>query len=290
MSTLGHQAGGIVGFLSNLGKLVDLIRPRITLVIWESGGSPRRRAIFPDYKKGRKPPKLNRYYEDIPDSDGNRIHQVRFLVDTLKHVGVCQMFIEDCEADDVIGFICRNRFNDEKKVIASSDRDFYQLLDENTTIFSFTSDSFVGPADVTSRFNIAPMNFALAKAVTGDPSDAIPGVEGIGFKSLAKRFDLISEQRDIDWLVERSRSLQAASKKPPKLFGQIIDERKLISRNLRVMYLDMAGLSASQIRKIDAAIDSFDPKRNKMHLMRALKDEGLASFDVHSFFSAFKTI
>lgn len=288
MSTLGFQAGGIVGFLNSLSQLVELLRPKLTFVIWEGGGSMRRRAIFPQYKANRRPPKLNRYYEDdIPDSNENRLHQVKVLVKLLGSVPVCQLFIEDCEADDVIGYLCRNRYKEDKKIIASSDRDFYQLIDEQTMVYSLTSKRFIGSAEVTAEFGISPSNFVLAKAVCGDQSDAIPGVKGVGFKTLAKRFDLKTSPIMLNDLITTCEALRVQSN--AKVYSQICENHDLIKRNWRLMYLDISNLAAIQVRKIDAVVDSFKPVKNKMQLMRALIDEGLGAFDSHEFFSSFIT-
>lgn len=289
MTTHGQQAGGIVGFLNALRQLIEEIRPRQTYVIWEGGGSSRRRAIFPEYKSNRRPPKLNRYYEDdIPDSNENRIYQIKTLINVLKSTPICQLFIEDCEADDVIGFLVRNRFKNDKKIIASSDRDFYQLIDENTMIYSWASKKFLGTAEVLKQFNILPENFVLAKAICGDNSDAIPGVSGIGFKTLAKRFDLFSKQVTLNDILIECETKQRESK--VKVFSQISKEVELIKRNWRLMYLDTSNLAAAQVRKIDAVVESFKPSRNKMQMMRTLLDEGLGAFDSHEFFSVFTIV
>lgn len=286
MSTHGHQAGGIVGFLSSLAYMINLMQPESVIIAWEGGGSSRRRAIFPGYKANRRPPRLNRYYEaDIPDSKENRVQQIKFLVDVLKTVPVIQIFVDDCEADDVIGYLCRNRFRNVKKFIASSDRDFYQLLDDKTTIYSLSAKQFIGPKEVKEQFNISPVNFVLAKAVVGDASDGIPGVKGVGFKTIAKRFELVG-----DIMLTVNELLEACAhrdSKSPKIYSQIYENEVLIKRNWRLMYLDVSNLAAVQVRKIDAAIESFRPNKNKMQLMRSLINEGLGSFDAHDFFSAF---
>lgn len=289
MSSHGHQAGGIVGFLGSLAYLTTLTNPRAVYIIWESGGSPRRRAIFPGYKEGRKPPKLNRYYEDdIPDSKENRAHQQLFLTEVLKHVPVCQLFVENCEADDVIGYLSRNTFRDEKKIIASSDRDFYQLLDRNTMVYSWASKKFIGPDEVKAQFNISPSNFVLAKAVCGDVSDNVPGVKGVGFKGLAKRFDLTGDEPiSVPELVKMAKE---KCENGPKIFSSIAQNEELLSRNFRVMYLDTANLAAVQIMRIDSIIQSFKPVRNQIQLMRVLIDEGLGTFDALDFFFAFSKI
>lgn len=289
MSTDGQQAGGIVGFLNSLRHLVEMTMPESVYVVWEGGGSSRRRTLFPEYKAGRKPPRLNRYYEDdIPDSKENRMHQIKVLVETLKSLPVCQLFIEDCEADDVIGYLCRNCFRDKRKLIASSDRDFYQLVDQMTMIYSWASKKFIGFNEVIAEFEISPENFVLAKAVCGDASDAIPGVKGVGFKSLVKRFDLKNALVSLPDLMKLANDGRAQS--DVKIYAQICENESLIKRNWRLMYLDSTNLAASQIRKIEAVVDSFKPTKNKIQLMRTLLDEGLGAYDSHELFSAFSIV
>ena len=129
MSTLGHHAGGTIGFLKAIRYLADKLLPIQIIVVWEGGGSPRRRAIFPEYKARRKPPKLNRFYgEDIPDSVENRDYQIALAIELLKNAPIMQVYVSDCEADDVIGYLAKYKLKDEECVIVSSDKDFYQLL------------------------------------------------------------------------------------------------------------------------------------------------------------------
>ncbi len=288
MSIHGHQAGGIVGFLNALGILIQELHPSAVYVVWEGGGSLRRKAIFPGYKQNRKPPKLNRYYEDdIPDSNENRVHQIRFLVDALKHTAVCQIFVDNCEADDVIGYLCRNSLKESKKIIASSDRDYFQLLDENTMMYSWSSKKFLGPDEVVKEFNISPENFVLAKAICGDPSDNIPGIKGIGFKTLAKRFDLSKDCVSIQDILEICKNSHSKSH---KIYSQIYENIDVIKRNWKLMYLDVNNLAALQIRRIDSIVESFKPTKNKMQLMKMLHDEGLTTFNVQELFSSFSLL
>ena len=63
MSDAGVHVGGWIGFLRSLRLLAEKIAPSQIIVAWEGGGSPRRRAIFADYKSNRRPQKLNRFYE-----------------------------------------------------------------------------------------------------------------------------------------------------------------------------------------------------------------------------------
>ena len=105
MSQNGEHLGGFVGFLKGIRLLSERCSPEQIVVVWEGGGSARRRAIFSEYKQGRRPQKLNRYYDDIPDTISNRNKQVALLVEALKYVPIRQIYVTDCEADDAIAYL-----------------------------------------------------------------------------------------------------------------------------------------------------------------------------------------
>ena len=103
MNESGEHVGGFLGFLKSLGYLCERTLPKEVIVVWEGGGSPRRRAILKDYKDRRRPYKMNRYYGDeIPDTFENRNKQISLVVEALGNVPVRQIYVEDCEADDII--------------------------------------------------------------------------------------------------------------------------------------------------------------------------------------------
>ena len=187
----GQHVGGIVGFLYAISSFSEQYGPSKVIVVWEGGGSKRKRDIYKDYKQKRRPAKLNRQYKEIPDSIENRNYQVAFLVNILSLLPICQIYGDECEADDAIGYICKYRLKDKRKLIISSDKDFYQLLDKKTIIYSPTWKKLVTSKEVKSKFKISPENFCLVKAICGDKSDNIPGVKGAGFKTVSKRFSFL---------------------------------------------------------------------------------------------------
>ena len=135
MSKNGEQIGGIVGFFNNTTRLIERINPERVYVIWEGGGSQRKRAIYPEYKNGKKPVKMNRYYEDIPDSLTNRDFQIKTLIALLNKFPITQIYVEGSEADDAIGYMVKYKLSKQNSIIVSSDHDFYQLISKNVIIF-----------------------------------------------------------------------------------------------------------------------------------------------------------
>jgi DNA polymerase-1 len=283
MTSNGQQAGGIVGFISSLEKIMRETLPTQVIVVWESGGSSRKRAIFPGYKQNRRPAKLNRFYEDdIPDTVENRNWQLVTLTQILKLLPMCQVYVPDCEADDVIGYISRYRVGANRLTIASSDRDFYQLLSDRVQIFSIGSKRIVTDQTLLSDMSISAQNFCLAKCVVGDDSDNIPGVKGVGFKTLAKRLPRFAGTDDysIDDLVSDCRS--AGSK--VKSLAAAASSEDLIRRNWRLCYLDVANIAGTQIEKVNGILDAYEPVRNKLGAKRILAAEGLPAAGIDSLF------
>ena len=287
MSDNGSHAGGIVGFMKNIRLLCEKINPSEAIIVWEGGGSVRRRAIFKDYKLGRKPPKMNRYYEDdIPDSTQNRNYQISLLVKLLNFVPVRQVYVGDCEADDVIGHLIKNRLNKSNVVIVSSDKDYYQLLSSSITQWSPGQKKMITPEIVKDKFGVSVTNFCTARSIIGDKSDNIDGVRGAGFKTLVKRFPELEHEEFISVgdIIRLAKIRGEGSK--IKMFTRICDSSDVVQRNWRLMYLDTVNLSATHIEKISNIFNTSTFSRNKIGLMRLLIQEGLTSFDADSFFMA----
>ncbi len=289
MSAHGYQMGGAIGFLKTLRRLVLEQQPSAIYVAWEGGGSQRRRSIYPDYKMNRKPSKLNRFYDDdIPDTQDNEKHQVIALLSMLKCVPVCQIYVSDCEGDDVVAYLCRGLMRNVSKVIASSDKDLYQLLDAETKIYSLHKKTYVTEPDVLVEFRVRAQNFALAKALCGDPSDNVPGIKGLGFKTVAKMYPFLGTEQDI--LLQEVLDYAAAHQDDSIVHRRVTEQQDDVKRNWRLVFLDGSMLSATQQSSVDHLVSTFKPRVDRMGLVKQLVKEGIGDFDVESFFYAFNCI
>jgi 5'-3' exonuclease len=284
MSDQGNHVGGFVGFLKAIRLLCEKINPSKVIIAWEGGGSARRRAIFPEYKQGRRPQKLNRFYSDIPDTYHNRDNQVTLIIESLRHVPVVQIYVADCEADDVIGYIVKHKLKDQKCVIVSSDKDLYQLLSDTVVQWSPGQKLFITSRHVREKFGVHHTNFCTTRCFTGDPSDGIPGIARAGFKSLSKRIEILRDKEDVSVDDVVSYAEAELEKKQLLLYANIVENAEVARRNWKIMFLGTSNLAAHQIEKINYTIDTFEPKRNKIELMRMMLREGIQNFDVDSFF------
>jgi len=288
MSEHGHHVGGTLGFLKSLGSYARRFSPDRIIVVWEGGGSPRRRALLSEYKANRKPVRLNRsdIYEDIPDSAENFNYQVAATTKLLAHAPVEQIYVSDCEADDVIGYLAKNSLEGEV-IIASSDKDFYQLLSPSVSMYSPTKKKIITHEDVREQHDISPTNFATARSFVGDNSDNICGVRGVGLKSLAKRFPMLRNDDFVscDDIIKLCRDVPES--KRIKFHKGIIEAEQIIKRNWKLMYLDVSNLSADQVLKIKQKSQYKRPNADKIGMIRSLVEEGInmpTAFDPHKFF------
>jgi len=290
MAETGEHVGGFLGFLGGLGNLCEKFKPSRIIVVWESGGSIKKRGVDPTYKNGRRPPTLNRYYgDDIPSTAENHNMQVSLLAKALTHLPVTQIYVRDCEADDIIGYLSRYTFKPARTVLVSSDRDLYQLIDDRVQQWSPGQKKMITRQDVIDKFGVSSENFISARVFIGDPGDNIKGVKGVGFKTMSKWFPELSGSSFVSYknIVEAAKILHYDKK--GKTIGSIASAHNLAEKNWKLMYLDTSQLAASQIQKIESQLEK-QGKSNKMGLMRLLLQSGMQKFDINRYFLAINSV
>jgi len=282
MSENGDQVGGTVGFFNNLTRLIRRCMPEKVYVIWEGGGSRKKRDLYSDYKKGSKPQRMNRYYDDIPDTKKNRNNQLKNLIALLRFVPVIQVYVDDAEADDVIGYLCNYSLKEKNKIIVSSDHDYYQLINEKTIIWSPTLKAFVNDKKVIERYNVHPNNFCLAKCIVGDKSDNIPGIKGVGYKVLTKCLDKFSKSDFYDMESVFLDVLEMKENFSRKFYNDVFESKDLIKRNWKLVLLDSNNLVYKQTKIINESIENYQLTWNNIEAYKFLNKLGIKTVDLLS--------
>jgi len=251
----GVHVGGIVGFLRSLAFNINMIRPTRTIIVFDGkGGSNRRRKIFPEYKMGRKMSyRLNRAHNFLTREEEQQmmIRQLNRVVEYLECLPVSIMNMENCEADDVIGYLSKHIYKDNKTTIVSTDKDFLQLVDENTQLYSPTKKKMYDEEKVFEEYGIHPKNFLLFRMFDGDKSDGIPGVNGIGMKTLVKLFPFMKTEEKYE-LEDIYRS--AETQKNP-LCEKVLQSKDLLDMNKRLMDLEDGIISGQQKLKVKEIVE-----------------------------------
>ena len=288
----GHPIGGTTGFLKSLQKLTREIRPTKIIICWDGrGGSRKRKQKNPNYKEGRKPIRLNRNFKVLSEREEqeNKIWQMHRTVEYLNNFPAMQLLADEVEADDIISYVCRySDYKDYQKVIVSSDKDFFQLLDDKTVLHRPIQKVFLNRHNIVNEYGIHPNNFALARAMVGDKSDNLVGIPGIGLKTVAKRFPFFSEERDI--MIKEVINFCNNQESNVKAFTVIPEGVRLIKENYELMQLYSPMLSIQTKKKIDWTIKKFEHLFNKTETDKMMLQDGINELNWSSMIEDFKRI
>ena len=288
----GSPIGGTKGFLMSLQKMAREIKPDNIIVVWDGGGgSAKRRSMAKEYKEGRKPLKLNRAYSGMSslEESQNRYDQMKKTIEYLNHMPITQLMIEDIEADDVIAYICQMQSLKGKiKVIVSMDKDFIQLCDDETMIYQPVQKNFLNKKRIIEKFGIHPNNFALARAIDGDKSDNLAGIKGAGLKTIAKKFDFLSEEKSytLDELFKYCKTIDSNI----KLYKNILSEKKKVTLNYKLMQLYVPVISVKSSKHIRTTIETFKPSFNRTEIIKMMTTDGINDYNWDTLFQKFRLL
>ena len=268
----GRPTGGVYGFASLALELVRQLRPDYVAVAWDKAKTNirRRRAIYPEYKANRHPAPPD-FYQQIP-----------ILRQLLEALGWPFYEVDDYEADDIIGTLSKqaNRIGIHT-VIASSDLDMLQLIDDDTEVYALKKGlSSIDRFDVKAfqaKYGIRVDQFLDLKSLKGDSSDNIPGVPGVGEKTavalLQKYHDLDGVYAHLDEITGAAQRRLADGKAsaymsrelvqiqcdaPIPLDLQAADVNKLDRQRLRRLLLDLQFTSLLRRLPADMQVSEGD--------------------------------
>jgi len=292
LSTNGQPIGGVKGFLKILQKLVRETKPDHIVIAWDgAGGSQKRKAVNKGYKEGRKPIRLNRDVRTPTENEElkNKVWQQTRLIEYLNEMPISQTMLPAVEADDVIAFVSRlSSFADWQKVIVSSDKDFFQLCDDNTVVLRPIQKQVMNTKRLVEEYSIHPNNMALARAIAGDTSDNLPGINGVGLGTIKKRFPFFADEefctidRLMDFCDEAESNLKA--------FSSILEGRAVVEQNYKLMQLYAPSLSPQGKSKVRFAIEDAEQLFNKTGVQGMMIEDGFGTFDWSSLFQCMRRI
>ena len=184
-NSAGFSTNAVYGFVTTLRKLLKDHDPDCIAVAFDEGRETARTAQFEDYKKGRKP---------MPD---DLVVQIPLVYEVLEGFRIPVIRSTEWEADDFIGSLaCTARDRGYDVVIATSDKDFFQLVDGGIRLYHTGREVLYDAKGVEEAFGLPPEKVVDVMAIWGDAIDNIPGVPGIGekgAKSLIQQFGSLED-------------------------------------------------------------------------------------------------
>lgn len=181
----GYNVNAIKGFFYKIKMLKDTFNPDYIVFANDiSRERTFRRKLYKGYKAQRK------------THDDDILWQMKYASMLTANLGYHFINNELYEADDILGMI--SKYTNEQDiitVIASSDRDLYQLISPTTYIFSPKNKEVIDLDWLKSSYKLTPSQWIELKMLQGDRSDNIPGIPGVGEVSALR---LMQEYGSID--------------------------------------------------------------------------------------------
>src|SRR3954452_10033654 len=224
-------------------------------VIFDASGHSFRNELYDQYKANRR---------EMPDDLAPQCEHVRQAADAF---GVCQIELDNFEADDLIATYARHAVEAGAEVtILSSDKDMMQLVHDGTVMMRDPmTDRPIGEAEVREKFGVGPDKVVEVQALCGDSTDNVPGVPGIGVKTAA---ELINAYGDLETLLAHADEI-----KQPKRRQSLLDNEPKARLSKELVKLDdevplPCPLSALRVKPYNP--EKLFPFLDEMEL-RALK-------------------
>ena len=276
MDENGNHIGGVTGFLKSIGYVTRKFKPSRVYVIFDGkGGSKRRRDIYPDYKLGRKPlTRLNRTYDMTTEKDEQDLmrYELVIVAKALMKLPITTITLDHVEADDIMSYVAQHVVeNGGESIIYSTDKDFLQLVGDDIKVWNPVRKKTYIPEIVVEDYEIHPNNFLLYRALTGDTSDNLPGIKGLGMKTLLKIVpEFVTEQHlTFDDVID------AAENSKLKVASRIIDEQESIKLNIKLMSLRSVMISDNNKMKILNKINRPQLSLHKYDLTKLLLETNI---------------
>ncbi len=168
----GQPINAVYGFTRMLRKLLKEDKPCYLAVAFDTKGPTFRHIEYKAYKEHRKP---------TPD---DLVSQVPLMFDVIKAYNIPLFAIQGFEADDIIGTISKKvSMENIECTIITTDKDMDQLVDKHIKIFNPRKKEIKDIDKIRNEMGIEPERFIDVLALSGDTSDNIPGIPGIGLKT-----------------------------------------------------------------------------------------------------------
>lgn len=232
----GQPTNAVYGFLLTLFKAIKDVRGNYIVACFDTKKPTFRHVQFEEYKAHR-----------VPMPEGI-VSQVPIAKDVLNAFNIPIFEKEGFEADDLIATIAQKSKKDAEVYILSGDLDNLQLVDEKIKVYTLgkgIKDSIIyDESKVVERFGVKPLQMNDFKALTGDNSDNVPGVPGIGKTTAA---DLIQRFGSIENLYAELSTDTAVLK--PKI-------KEALKQNKEKAFLSLQLVTTDKNVPLDFAIEN----------------------------------
>ncbi len=236
-----QQTQAVFGFVRSTKALLEKFPAYKPFVLWD-GRAQWRFDLFSMYKGNR-----NVDPERVKEKEAYKT-QRPFIEDAMQHLGVNQFTVKNAEADDMAGYFSRELCSVYDILLVSGDKDWCQLVNESVSWYDPRFDRHCNVENFAEFTGYPTVDaFVQGKALTGDGSDNIPGVGGIGEKGAP---DFLMDHGSVEGFFRKAdekalpkmgkvmtRFAENGTPPPSKKYGELAPMRDAFYRNMKLMDL-----------------------------------------------------
>jgi len=187
-----RPTGGIQGFLKSIHAFLLSFEIDSCTVVFDAGISKRRRSIFPEYKGNKYRDKSDPLHSEPDDEKKAYLDDFRKQMYCIQHllklIGIPVVKVKGWEADDLVYRIATEHSAPGLVTVISDDRDYLQIVEENIQVYRPIASEIITESNFSDAVGHEKHQTLLRKSIVGDGSDKIPGILGVGNKTLDKLF------------------------------------------------------------------------------------------------------
>ncbi len=253
----GVPTNAVYGFVQTIRKLLKDIKPDYITVAFDVKGPSFRHELFKEYKIERPP---------MPD---DLSPQIPYIKDIVKAFNISALEKQGFEADDVMATL-EKKFSTEglKIYVVTGDKDMMQLVKPGTVIYDQAKSKEYGQGEVIEKFGVGPEKIKDFMGLSGDKSDGIPGVKGIGPKTATK---LLLEFGGLDEIFTNIEQV-----KPDKLRAKLVEHKEiaLLSRELATLHssVDTQGISLEDLSITEPDFERLEEVLKELEFTKLIKE------------------
>ena len=246
VNSKGQHTSAIFGVINSFLRLLELKEAEYIMISFDRKAPTFRHELSADYKATRPP---------MPEE---LVTQVEPVKEFFKLIGLKDISLDGYEADDVLATLAEKYKQDYQVVMVTADKDYSQLVDEDVSIWDPAKDQSYNEAGIKEKYGVRADQFIDYLALTGDASDNIPGVRGIGPKSAV---ELLNSFESVEAIYKNLEAVPPKYRK--RLEGQ--QETALLSYQLATIVRDVPieseppqSFEVQDLKKALAFMDQYE--------------------------------
>ncbi len=262
-----QNTSAVYGFLSSLIKILENEKPDYIAVAFDTKEKTFRHEKFPEYKANR---------QLIPD---DMIYQLDYIKKILQAIDIKIITAPGFEADDIIGTLSTQlKKKNFVSYLVTPDKDFFQLVEDGIYVYkpqkkSVEDAEIYDEKKVEEEYGLKPEQFVDFLALTGDATDNIPGVKGIGEKTAV---DLIKQFGSLDNIYKNIDKITKESLKQKLIEGKnlayLSRELVTIRRNIPIeLNLETLKIQSPDINTLEKILSELEIKTFNKRLENILQ-------------------